>query len=77
MPEMLKVDDKLITLQELFPAIPHVQTVFLFGSYGTDYQTRLVILILPSSLTKKYLLPMKHTCCISFQLLWTLTGLIW
>ncbi|EEG79083.1 type VII toxin-antitoxin system MntA family adenylyltransferase antitoxin [Dethiobacter alkaliphilus] len=41
MSEMLKLDDKLLALRELFPALPHVQTVFLFGSYGTEYQTPL------------------------------------
>jgi len=38
---MLELDDKLHALSELFNKLPQVQTVFLFGSYGTEYQTPL------------------------------------
>lgn len=36
-----ELDEKLTALSELFNTFPQVQTVFLFGSYGTEYQTPL------------------------------------
>lgn len=41
MPEMLQLDKKIEGLAGLFETMPEVQTVFLFGSYGTVYQTPL------------------------------------
>ena len=38
MTEMLKLDDKIPSLSKLFSSLPQVQAVFLFGSYGTEYQ---------------------------------------
>lgn len=35
----LNIEDKLSSLNEFFAALPDVQTVYLFGSYGTEYQT--------------------------------------
>jgi predicted nucleotidyltransferase len=40
MAEMLKLDDKIPSLSKLFPSLPQGQTVFLFGSYGTEYQSQ-------------------------------------
>lgn len=36
---LLELEDKLLIVGELFNTLPQVQTVFLFGSYGTEYQT--------------------------------------
>jgi len=47
-----ELDKKLIALSELFNTFPQVQTVFLFGSYGTEIRHHSVILILPSSSAK-------------------------
>ena len=41
MPEILQLDKKIDGLAGLFETMPEVQTVFLFGSYGTVYQTPL------------------------------------
>ena len=41
MPEILQLDKKFDGLAGLFETMPEVQTVFLFGSYGTVYQTPL------------------------------------
>ncbi len=41
MSQLLDIGEKLIALNELFDKYPHVQTVLLFGSYGTEYQTPL------------------------------------
>lgn len=41
MPEMLQLDKRIVGLAGLFETMPEVQTVFLFGSYGTVYQTPL------------------------------------
>ena len=41
MSQLLDIGEKLIALNELFDKYPQVQTVFLFGSYGTEYQTPL------------------------------------
>lgn len=35
----LNIEGKLPSLNEFFAALPNVQTVYLFGSYGTEYQT--------------------------------------
>jgi len=37
---MLKLDDKIRSLSKLLSSFPQVQTVFLFGSYGTEYQSQ-------------------------------------
>lgn len=41
MSQLLDIDEKLIALNELFNKYPQIQAVFLFGSYGTEYQTLL------------------------------------
>ncbi len=38
---MLKLDEKIAALSGVFNSMPDVLTVFLFGSYGTEYQTPL------------------------------------
>lgn len=40
MPERLLLDEKIKILPAFFSGIPEVQAVFLFGSYGTQYQTK-------------------------------------
>ncbi|MBT9173038.1 MAG: hypothetical protein DDT21_01428 [Syntrophomonadaceae bacterium] len=41
MPGMLQLDNRIDGLAGLFASMPEVQTVYLFGSYGTVYQTPL------------------------------------
>ncbi len=36
---MLKLDEALKSINKVFSLFPSVQSVFLFGSYGTEYQT--------------------------------------
>lgn len=39
MSAMLNIEHKMPLLEELFATLPDLQTVYLFGSYGTGYQT--------------------------------------
>ncbi|MDA8233215.1 MAG: nucleotidyltransferase domain-containing protein [Clostridia bacterium] len=41
MTELLKLDEKLLSLPGFFVSIPEVMAVILFGSYGTENQTPL------------------------------------
>jgi len=38
MSRVLKIDDKITLLPDLFSRYPEIVSVFLFGSYGTDLQ---------------------------------------
>lgn len=39
MSEILRLNDKIKNMPNFFSGLPEVQTVFLFGSYGTENQT--------------------------------------